>query len=787
MIEEKNWDKSFEKEMYEAWKNKYKFIENGKPVFSIDTPPPYVNTPIHIGQATTYVLMDMFARFKRMTGYNVIFPLGLDRNGLPIEMATEKKFDISLKHTERNKFLEMCKSVLEEASTASTDSFLRLGISFNSWTVGEAPGDMYMTDSPEYRALTQATFIDLWKKGLVYEKERVNNYCIGCGTTLADAEVTYKDIPSNFVDIKFKVKETNEEIIIGTTRPELICTCEMIVYNPEDPRYAHLDGKHALTPLFNKEVTIRPHPVAKMEKGTGLMMICSFGDQEDIRIFREERIEPTIAIDVSGRMNEHAGFMLGMKVKEAREKMIVSLTENNLVVNTTRIIHRTPVCERSKDPIEFVALSEYYLKQLDFLDDLRALAEKLNFFAPKSKQILLDWIASVSIDWPLSRRRYYATEIPLWYCKSCGEAVLPEKGKYVQPWHEPCPVKNCPKCGAGEFRGEERVFDTWFDSSNTPLYVMKWGTPFYDKHGPCTVRPQGKEIVRTWLYYTLLKGFILTKKPVFRDVWINYHIVDDKGNKMSKSVGNVIDPHAVLERYGAEPFRLWCAVEGNLTGTDFRCSFDRIDGASKTITKLWNATKFITQFEGSDDYTLADTDKWIINEMNEIIDFTRSCYEQYDFHNPATRIKNFLWEMFSSHYLELVKNRAYNQEEKFTKEEQGGAVFALNYCLDAMLKMLAPITPFITYKLYHELRGKDIHETKFPEKITVKYEKCFETQELVELNSAIWKAKKDANLSLKSEISKVTMPEKFRSIEKDLIVTHKIKEIEYGETISVSI
>jgi len=786
-IKEKNWSKDFEKSLYETWKDKklFKFVDDERPVFSIDTPPPYVNTPVHIGQATTYVLMDMFARFRRMIGSNVLFPLGLDRNGLPIEMAAEKKFNVALKDIEREKFLEMCKQILEESSTETTDSFLKLGISFNSWALGTEIGDVYQTDSPEYRALTQATFIDLWKAGLIYEDERVNNYCPGCGTTLADAEVVYADTSSTFNDVKFKVKETGEDLIIATTRPELICTCGMIIFNPADERYKKLEGKTAITPFYEKEIPIRAHPSADMEKGTGIMMMCSFGDQEDIRFFREMKLKPIIAIDVNGKMNKHAGFLKDMKVKEARERIVEKLKEEDLIVDQKKITHRSPICERSKDHIEFVAMKEFYLKQMDFKEDIKKTSDKIDFFASKSKKILTDWIDSVSIDWPLSRRRYYATEIPLWYCKKCNEVILAEKGTYVQPWREGPPIDKCPECGSEEFVGETRVFDTWFDSSTTPLYIMKWPSEFYKKHEPCTVRPQGKEIIRTWLYYTLLKTYHLTKKPAFADVWINYHIVDEKGHKMSKSADNVIDPKDAIDKFGSEPFRLWCAIEGNLEKTDFRCSFDRIGGAGKTITKLWNVARFISQFKQGEDFVLLDTDKWIISEMNELIKFTRKKYETYDFHNPTIKVKHFLWETFASHYVELIKNRAYNQDEKFKQEEQNGAIFTLHYCLDSILKLLAPVVPFVTYKLYEELKDKDIHFTKFPEPMEVRNIPPFTTEELVEINSLIWKNKKDRKLSLKMEIQKATIPNKFKCIEGDLAATHKIKEIKYADHVDV--
>ncbi|MBS3051629.1 MAG: class I tRNA ligase family protein, partial [Candidatus Aenigmarchaeota archaeon] len=368
-IKEKNWAKEMEQPIYEEWKNKrpYEFKQH-KNVFAIDTPPPYVNTPIHIGHAATYTMMDMFARFQRMQGKSVLFPLGLDRNGLPIEVAAEKKFQISFVHTPREIFIEKCKQLLEESSASSIDSFLKLGISFNSWERGEQAGNVYFTDSPEYRALTQSTFIDLWNRDLIYEDERTNNYCPGCRTTIADAEIDYIEMPSTFNDIVFTVKETGEKIIIGTTRPELVCTCGMIIFNPEDGRYARLGGKTAITPVFGKEVPIRSHPYADMEKGTGLMMMCAFGDQTDIRFFREQKLEPRIAINADGRMNENAGFLEGLKVKEAREKMIEELKTRELLVKQRQIVHRTPICERSKHPVEFISMPEFYLKQVEFKD-----------------------------------------------------------------------------------------------------------------------------------------------------------------------------------------------------------------------------------------------------------------------------------------------------------------------------------------------------------------------------------------------------------------------------------
>ena len=325
-LKEVGWSKEFERPIYEEWKNSkiYRFDPSSKkPIYSMDTPPPYVNAPVHMGHCTTYILMDMFARFKRMTGHEVLFPLGLDRNGLPIEMAAEKKFNINPTKVSREEFIGYCKKLLEEFSTKSTESFLRSGIGFSSWETGNRPGDIYFTDSDEYRKLTQSTFIDLWKAGLIYEDKRLNNYCVGCRTTVADNEVDHKDVKTFLSHIKVKVKESKDEIVIATTRPELLCTAAMIVYHPDDKRYQHLNGKKAIIPIYNIEVPIQPHPIANPEYGSGILyMSKSAGDQNAIRFLMEMKIAPESCITIEGKMDKNAGFLEGMKVEEARKTMI---------------------------------------------------------------------------------------------------------------------------------------------------------------------------------------------------------------------------------------------------------------------------------------------------------------------------------------------------------------------------------------------------------------------------------------------------------------------------------
>ena len=776
-IKQNRWDKELEKDIWVKWQKQklFKFDKNSKkPLFSIDTPPPYVNTPIHIGHAYTYVWQDIMARSKRMFGYNVIYPMGLDKNGLPIEVQAEKTYKINMHETPRDEFIKLCKKMIEEAGDESLDSFKKLGLSCNEWDVKYEIGGRYDTDDSEYRRLTQETFIDLWKKGLIYEDVKPTNYCPICGTAIANAEVEYKDGSTTLNHVIFKVKETGEEIIIATTRPELLCTCKVILYNPQDEKYRHLKGKTAIVPIFGIEVPIISNNAAKMDFGSGLVMICSFGDYTDIRTLRDLGIEATYAIDIQGKMTKTAGNYEGMIVKDARMKIIEDLREENLIIKQETIQQRFPICWRSKNPIEFVALKEFYLKQIDYIDELKKNSDKMQFFAPESRQILMDWINSLSIDWVLSRRRYYGTEVPLWYCGECGYIYVPEKGKYYQPWKEPCPIKKCPECGKEKWRGEERTFDTWFDSSTSEAYILGylWDKGFFNKNMPCSMRPQGKEIVRTWLYYTIVKSMHLFNKPPFKHCWIHMHIIDEKGKKMSKSIGNVIDPQEILKKYGTEAFRIWSCLEGNITKGDIRCSFERIEGNSKFLTKLWNVTRFISMFPEPDDAELTDTDKWILDELGLLIEKTKKNYEIYEFSVIAEDIRNFVWNIFASHYVEMVKVRAYGED--CTKKESESARYTLHQVLRNLLKILSPIIPFMTDYIWQELYSKDsICKQSYPE---LKWKNGMEklTDELIEFNSKVWKIKKDQGLSMKVEVN-ASVPKELKMFERDLVKMHNIK------------
>lgn len=781
-ITEKNWSSTIENRILDEWE-KDKIYENNenntddKNYYVIDTPPPYPSgKPWHIGAAAHYSQIDMIARVARSNGFNVIFPIGIDRNGIPVEIYTEKKYKIRMRNMDRREFLKLCEQTLDETEKEFIGILKSLGISANF-------KEAFHTDSIEYRTLTQATFIRMWENGLIYLGDRPNNYCADCGTTIADSEIIYADMETKLVYIKFFLND-KDFIIISTTRPELLFACQAVIVNPDDKRYKEIQGKNLRIPIFNREVKIIKHPSADPDFGTGAVMICSFGDLNDVQLFRELELNEIKSINSSGKTTENAKQFSNLYPKEARKKIIEELDRQGLISKIEIISHRTPICERSRTPIEIISLEDYYLKQVNFKSKLLEYAERIRFYPEMHRQILLNWINSITIDWPISRRRFYGTEIPIWYCKKCRYPNVPKAGKYYRPWEEKPPFQSCQNCNNEEFIGEERIFDTWMDSSITPLYITKFNKDetFHNKSYPTVIRPQGKDIIRTWLYYTLLRCLYLTDKIPWKSAWIMGYGVDDKGEKMSKSKGNVIDPIPIIKRYGADTFRLWSASEANL-GYDFRCSEQKIINSQKFLSKLWNIGRFISNFEVIDEENkpqqLNPTDRWILSEIYNIAQKCIDGYNELNFFIPSNTIREFTWNIFAAHYIELVKSRLYNKTDD---ENRKSALYTIHKCFRTILLLLEPICPFITYELWTKiyLNKKIINQKRFPETNNEFYEMTSLTQKLVKFNSEIWNKKKETissitnkPLSLKDPI-KITIPIELESFSSDLIAMHNI-------------
>ncbi len=804
------------------------FVADGsRPVWSIDTPPPYPSGKWHIGAVAGYSLIDVIARSRRMLGYDVLFPWGVDRNGINIEFTVEKKHKKPMQFWDRAEFNGECAQEIKQYSDDMARIGRRIGLSCDF-------DNGYATDSEEYRAFSQAMFLDLFTKGLIVEDLRPNTFDPKLGTAIADAEVFYEERKTRLNHVTWTVKETGESITISTTRPELICACRAVLVHPDNEATQHLIGKTAVLPVVggrslgnsgNEEVPIRAHPHVKADFGSGIMMVCSFGDQADVQLFRELELDPIAAIGMDGKMTEAAGagdgpewenggrpkqdngqpelipgLYAGLKVEPARKAIIDDLEAEGLLPEFDKVDQKFPISERSKAAVEMILLKEWYVKQTHATADLRRIAGEIDFHPAKHRQLLLDWIDTVTIDWPISRRRYYHTEIPLWYIvdEEGNEteyiAVPPSdtmEPTYYRPWLEDPPANTHilhrdtrePQGDLEAFLesrrgyravGEEKVFDTWMDSSVSNLFILNQyaDKPWHHEH-TCSIRPQGRDIVRTWLYYTVLKSHLLHDKAAFEHAWIHGMGMDARGRKMSKSVGNVIDPDQILETTGSDAFRLWIAGECTI-GDDFRIDEQKIKGAGKFLQKLANVVKFVSQFEAPPDRPsqLTATDEWILGELNAVTGKAVAGYEAIDFFSPANEVRSFVWNLFAPHYLEMVKGRAY--------EGDPAACWTLHEVVRSVLRLLAPITPFITHYLAKQAYALDIHQAAFPEG-----DKDAGNQDLTEavvaFNTLVWKTKKDQGLSLAAGIDGIDIPEELTGMADDFTAMHKLGQEETVE------
>ncbi len=819
LIEDKRWSIDLEKRIQEEhysdsklYNERYAFNpKSGKEIFVVDTPPPYPSGTWHIGAVAQYSMIDVIARSQRLLGKEVFFPWGVDRNGINIEFTVEKNTGRKMKTFERTEFLDLCRDTIEEYTQAMRETAARVGLSCDF-------DKEYLTDSDEYRGVSQSIFVDLFKRGDIVEDLRPNIYDPVEGTTIADAEVERLQRKTKLIDIKWTT-EDGLDVIISTTRPELICACGIVVVHPDDERYQHLVGKQIVLPVEtngrSKSVEITTHPSVKSDFGSGVLMVCSFGDQNDVAVFRELGLSPFQAIDLEGNMTDISGPYVGMKVKDAREQAIEDLTSADRIVNIIEKEQDVPVSERGKNPVEIILLKEWYVRQTHIQDRMRELIEDMEFHPVRNKQFLLDWMDNISIDWPISRRRWYHTEVPIWYSEDGTKIITPPSGVYVQPWREGPPAgsrvlqRDTRKdvgswedlCSSlGTVIGEEKVFDTWMDSSNSNLYVSGYlsDSDLFAKAFPTGIRPQGKEIVRTWLYYTLLKSALLLDSPGFKHIWIDGLGMDPWGRKMSKSLGNGIDANSVLEcgaggrtgswkirgpdkvvnlranKIGSECFRLWKACDAQV-GDDFQINPEDIEQKYfGVLTKMFNVARFASQFQvpsDLDNFTgdLQPEDEWILSEFQLVMKRVEQGWKEIDIYTAAQSLKNFATGVLPSHWLEMVKSRLYDGDE--------AAAWTLHRIVRDLLDAFSPICPFFSHYLSSTLYNRSAVEADTFPQITLN----FQTKNWTELtdsvmvfNSEVWKMKKDEGLSLNSEIGGVSLPSNLNCLQTSLTRMHKL-------------
>jgi valyl-tRNA synthetase len=482
--------------------------DSEKEVFSIDNPPRYASGALHLGHAYGYTVIDFAARYKRLKGYNVFFPLCFDVNGTPVEVRVEKVKGIKASDVPRQEFVKMCSEFAEKYIGEMTRQFEMLGESMD-------PSIYYQTDAIYYRRLTQVSFIRMFKKGLVYKGHFPINWCTRCGTALADAEVEYEPRKTKLNYIKFHEADTGKEVLIATTRPELLATCLLVAVHPDDASKKHLVGKELLVPVYDKKVKVIADPKVEPTFGTGTVMICSIGDKDDLEWIMKYNLPLEKGIEESGLMTSIVGKYAGMPIADARKAIIVDLRTQGLLVKQEDIDQNVGSCWRCHTTIEFLKVPQWFIRSVQFKGRVLEMIDQISWNPEFMKVRIQNWVNSLAWDWVVSRQRFFATAIPLWECSECGKVQLAEeKDCYVDPTATRPKVDRC-ECG-GTYVGSTDVFDTWMDSSISPLWNTFWERDdrLFKKLYPMSLRPQGLEIIRTWAYYTILREMLLIgEKP----------------------------------------------------------------------------------------------------------------------------------------------------------------------------------------------------------------------------------------------------------------------------------
>jgi len=734
------------------WEQKKIFKFNPKKrgkVYSIDTPPPYISSDhLHVGHAMSYTQAEVMVRYHRMLGKNIFYPMGFDDNGLPTERHCEKKFKIDKSKITRQEFVDLCLSETKVGSKAYTDLWKSLGLSVD-WSL------LYSTIAPNAQKVGQLSFIDLYKKGRIYQDYGPIFWCPYCQTALAQADLEDREEQTVMYDIDFK-DEQGKPLTISTTRPELIFACAAVYVNPTDKRYKKLIGKNAIVPLVKRKVKIRAHKTVEKDKGTGLMMVCTWGDNEDVEKWREDKLETFIIFDKRGYLNELAGKYQGIRVREARKPIIEGLKKSGLVRGEKKITHTLNIHERCKNPIEFYASNQWFIKVLDLKKALAKRGEELEWH-PRSMKVHYDnWVEGLKWDWCISRDRFYGVPFPVWRCEDCAEIILPDPKKLpVDSREQKPPVAACPKCKSKKITGEMQVMDTWMISSTTPLINARWGEKnnLMKQIYPMSLRVQGMEIIRTWLFYTMVKSHLHTQSLPWKDVMISGLGTDQKGEKMSKSMGNFVKAEEVISRYGADALRWWAC--GTTLGMNVRYSEEDIRAGNKLLTKLWNVNRFVCLNclkKVKPPKKLYASDQWMLAEAQALISEINKNLEKYEFGLAKIAIEKFFWTKLTDNYIELIKGRLYGEDGW----EKQSAQFTAVYLLDRLNHLFAPYLPFITEEIYQKFfKGKysndaSIHLSQWP-KVDKKFDKkpLLKTgEQIIQIIEAIRRHKAEKGLKL---------------------------------------
>ncbi|MBU0466216.1 MAG: valine--tRNA ligase [Nanoarchaeota archaeon] len=778
-IEEK-WRAYWEKEKI------YKFNpKSKKKIYSIDTPPPYASSGhLHVGHALHYTQFEIMARIMRLLGREVYFPPGFDNNGLPTEKYVEEKMGIDKSKTNRAEFRKLCLKESEKVIKEYSDNvFKRLGHSYD-WSL------LYTTISLEAQRVSQMSFLKLVKKGDCYRKEEPVIWCGHHQTALAQAEVEDLHRTTKLNYVYFDVFDfKNEKVTIATTRPEYLPACVGVFVHPKDKRFKYLVGKELIVPLFNHKVKVMTDEKVDKDFGTGVVMVCTFGDNTDIEWWKKHKLELKSILNVDGSLNELAGKYEGLSLEEGRRKMLEDLEKEGRLESQEPLEQTVGSCWRCGTPVEYIVTKQWFVKTLKYKEELIKRAREIKWYPKFMRARFENWTENLGWDWIISRQRYYGVPIPVWYCEECDEVIFADEKELPV---DPIEVgKKCKKCKK-KARPEKDVLDTWMTSSNSPEVAGKWleNPELYKKIKPFSLRPQSHDIIRTWAFYTILKSHLLFNRIPWKDVMIGTYVLDPDGKGMHKSKGNALWADELIEKYGVDAFRYWVGSAG--IGIDLPFKEQELVAGQRFIIKLWNASRFVfmhlKDFNGKKPKKLVEIDEWMMQKLSGTLEKVNGAYESYNISGAKREIEKFFWNTFTDNYLEIIKNRVYNG----MKEEKESAQYVLYESLLAILKMIAPITCFITEEIYQNYfalreKKKSIHVSEWPSldlKGSKKVEKVGD--KFIEVLKKVRQVKSENKKAMNSPVKLMLSKEDMRVLKdvlddlKSVVNASEIKEGKFG-------
>ncbi|KUK44684.1 MAG: Valine--tRNA ligase [Methanothrix harundinacea] len=663
-----------------------------------------------------------------------MFPQGWDCHGLPTEVKVEEIHGITKNEVSREEFRRLCEELTAQNIAKMRVTMRRLGFS-NDWS------NEYVTMMPEYYSKTQRSFVQMFEKGMIYREDHPVNWCPRCGTAIAFAEVEYDSRTTTLNYLRFGSPLGDLEI--ATSRPELLAACVAVAVHPADEKNGKYIGTEVSVPVFDYTVPVIADAVVDPAFGTGVVMICTFGDKQDVRWWAEHDLPLRQAIDRAGRMTEVAGRFAGMKISECKDAIIEEMRSKGIIYKEEPLDQNVGLCWRCKTAIEILSERQWFVK-INPSEIIETSAEIE--WVPEHMEIRLkNWTGTMDWDWCISRQRIFATPIPVWYCKACGEPlVAKEEWLPLDPNLEMPPV-SCPKCDSAEFEPEKDVLDTWMDSSISALNVTGWLSDHPPRY-PAQLRPQGHDIIRTWAFYTILRAKALVGTRPWDSILINGMVLGEDGHKMSKSLNNFIAPEEVVAKHGADAFRQWAAVGGS-PGSDVMFRWKDVISGGRFLQKLWSMYRFSAPHAvGSDDAAPNQVDRWLLFELSSMIEAVTDSMDRFQFDEAFRAIRSFAWDVFADNYIELVKSRLYGPDGP----EKRAAQTTIRAALEALTGLLAPFTPFIAEEIRMNLSGESVHTSSWPEPwdISPQPEGCL----IKDVAAAVRRYKSDRGMALNSPL-----------------------------------